>query len=334
MKELASILKNSNARKWGLVTDPEALTYNKFSSWVEKGDNGILSYLEGERKELRENLLNYFPEFKSALVFAFDYSKEASLTKEFYQSPDSNGYKIANYVLGFQGQDYHYYLRRSLETIASEIKHLFPSANIMHSLDTQPVLERDLAQKAGLGWFGKNSMIIDREFGSYFIIGSLFLDIDLSLHGLSHPLIDTDHCGNCTKCIDACPTDAIDATSRTLIANKCISTFTIEIFKDAEAPVGMESGTGEIFGCDICQDVCPWNKKSLKTYINSTVDHENFKSKNQSIFENFLTPKIESIIEKLESISNREYRRQFKGTPLERTGRVGMLKNLKFYKKD
>ncbi|EQC47894.1 epoxyqueuosine reductase [Bacteriovorax sp. Seq25_V] len=334
MKELVSILENSNARKWGLVTDPEALSFKNFHEWVERGDHGVLSYLEGERKDLRENISNYFPEFKSALVFAFDYSVSAKMTKDFYQTGESNGYKIANYVLGFEGEDYHYYLRRSLEAIANKIKEIFPEVNIMHSLDTQPVLERDLAQKAGLGWFGKNSMMIDREIGSYFIIGSLFLDVDLSTHGLQVPLIDTDHCGNCRKCIEACPTDAINAETRTITANKCISTFTIEIFKEAQAPEGMEKGNGEIFGCDICQDVCPWNKKALGKLNYTSDDFQSFKSKNSYAFENFLTPSLSSMIQGLESVSNREYRRQLKGTPLERTGRVGMLKNLKFYKKN
>ena len=187
------------------------------------------------------------------------YAKEKSFLDRFYKDdPEANGLKLASYSLGFEGMDYHHILRDSLQKISLEIKKIYPNCIFSHSLDIQPVLERDLAARAGLGWFGKNSMFISRQEGSFVMLGSLFLSTTLPL---KEGRIETDHCGTCTRCIDLCPTKAIDPETRTLQSEKCISTFTIELFKeDKVAPLGMDQANGEIFGCDICQDVCPWNK--------------------------------------------------------------------------
>jgi epoxyqueuosine reductase len=154
-------------------------------------------------------------------------------------------------------------------------------------------------------------MLINKKLGSYFLISSIFLDKKLDL---SSKPVEPDHCGTCTRCIDACPTSAI-IDGRQIDASKCISTFTIEMFKDnVEAPKGYPSEREEIFGCDICQDVCPWNAKPL---LRSELG-------NYAAFE-----KTFKNID-LTSISNREFKRVFKGTSLERTGRVGILKNIKY----
>lgn len=334
-KSLEEIINNfstiNEVSQWGFVLDSKSQSFNHFSKWIGHGHYGVLTYLTGEKAQIRENVKNYFPEFKSALVFAFDYSKASKILNEFYKTNESNHLKIASYVMGFDGLDYHTYLRLKLELIANEIKTFNSDIGVKLSLDTQPVLERDLALRAGIGWFGKNSMLINKEAGSFFILGSLFFDVDLSEYGLKTKTIDTDHCGHCTKCIDACPTVAIDENSRTIIADKCISTFTIELFKDANAPKGMGEKSQEIFGCDICQDVCPWNKKYLSTIDIPVAKKDSFFENNKVIINQFLKKPIKSIIEDLNFISNREYRRIFKNTPLERTGRVGMLKNLLFY---
>lgn len=335
-EEILKVLEKHEIEKWGVVNDPFAKSFDRYQKWLEKGHNGILSYLEGERGDKRESISHYYEEFQSALVIAFDYSRIAKAAKEFYQGPESNGLKIANYVLGFEGSDYHFVLRDKLNALAHDLREVLPDLEIKHSLDTQPILERDLAMRAGIGWFGKNSMLINKDIGSYFILGSLFFSTDISSYGLPLGKMETDHCGNCTRCIDLCPTEAISPDSRTLIADKCISTFTIEIFKDANPPEGMENGGGEIYGCDICQDVCPWNKKrERKTDPITNEELSTLKEKNQILFDNFLTKAPRDIVNDLEGISNREYRRRMGSTPLGRTGRVGMLKNLKFYlKKD
>jgi epoxyqueuosine reductase len=152
-------------------------------------------------------------------------------------------------------------------------------------------------------------MLISKKHGSFFLISSILINKKLNLNTRT---IEIDHCGNCTKCIDACPTNAI-IDNKVIDANKCISTFTIELFKDAEAPKGYPTNRGEIFGCDICQDVCPWNTKPLdKSELMESPEY-------LKIFEET----------NLEVISNREFKKIFKGTSLERTGRVGLLKNIK-----
>jgi epoxyqueuosine reductase len=165
-------------------------------------------------------------------------------------------------------------------------------------------------------------MIINRKEGSYFIIGSLLLDKKLPLEVSE---MDVDHCGQCTACADACPTQAINVETRTLEASKCISTFTIEIFKEAEPPSGFDKSRGEVFGCDICQDVCPWNKKPLQRITSSLPLKERFSFLRDWMFE---WPK-EQLKKAIESETNRGLKRKLLGTPFDRPGREGWLKNLR-----
>jgi epoxyqueuosine reductase len=299
MESLQKILDELGITHWGYTEESLASSYENYKAWVEKGDVGTLSYLTGEKKEKREDLKNYFPEFQSALVFAFPYYQTKKNLRP-YQN-----IKIASYVLGFKGKDYHTYLREKLNQISEVIKSDAKDIQIQFTLDTQPVLERDLAYKAGLGWFGKNSMLIDRGQGSYFIIGSLLLNQKLPLK-IATP-IKADHCGTCTACLEACPTDAI-SDERTIIAEKCISTFTIEHFKPTPPPVGFEKAKEWIFGCDICQEVCPWNEKKLKTLKQNQLEDSEIKSF-------FLDDSKSNILQKLNSMSNRAYRKLFKDTP-------------------
>lgn len=311
------ILNDLGICDWAYTETDEALTYDHFDSWVQKDHHLPLQYLTGDKKTKREKLSNYFPEFKSALVFLFSYKGEKKSLEEFYQSPLSNGLKIASYVFGFEGKDYHHVVRDRLKKISETLPE---NINFKYGLDTQPILDRDLAYKSGLGWFGKNSMFISKEHGSFFIIGSLLLDQKLDLPTRT---IESDHCGTCTKCIDLCPTNAIDPQTRTLISSKCISTYTIELFKEAPPPKGYPNSGGEIFGCDICQDVCPWNERALLKTPEVPIKNENL------IY--FLKSPISSIRDYLQKLSNRGFRKEFKETPLERTGRVGLLKNINLF---
>ena len=327
-KVLTSNLQNElGIIDWGVTSDSKAVSFEKYDEWVSKGHNGNLKYLEGERKEKRRDLTHYFPEFKSAIVFQFSYAQEKFKLDKFYNSEQSNGLRIGGYVMGYEGIDYHHKLKSDLERIGDLLKLENPNLEYKLSLDIQPVLERDLAYRAGLGWFGKNSMFISKSEGSFFILGSLLLNSETSTKTRE---LETDHCGQCTRCIDSCPTDAIDIESRTIISKKCISTYTIEEFKDnIIPPIGMENSRGEIFGCDICQDVCPWNKRLLR--VGKYLDHSDEGTKYSFIKNFFLTRPIQLIISELEGISNRKFQKLFFGTPLQRTGRVGLLKNLRFY---
>lgn len=167
-------------------------------------------------------------------------------------------------------------------------------------------------------------MMINRHHGSFFIIGSLLLNQNINSH---EKKTETDHCGQCTACVEACPTEAIDPESRTIIANDCISTFTIEQFKLDSIPSGkMNLQSGWIFGCDICQDVCPWNKRVDR--INA--DQKHLVEEKQLHAMNFFLIKDKVLLaSELESMTEGEFRRKFTGTSFERSGRRGLLKNLR-----
>jgi len=314
---------------WGVTHEAIPKSLNHYNDWVKKGWHAHLKYLEGDRQIKRSSLTHYFPKFQSALVFLFSYSKTKFLMNAFYKDPSlSNGFKIAGYVLGFGGYDYHDLVKSYLLEISDKIKEHRPELEVALSLDIQPVLERDLAVRAGLGWFGKNSMFIHKKHGSFLILGSLLLSEKIEMDTAK---IETDHCGQCTRCIEACPTDAISDTKRVINTHKCISSWTIEHFKNwPKAPSGMEKGDGEIFGCDICQDVCPWNKRVFRKQKGPSLPIE-FTGKNKELVDFFLTKDKEEIVSELENMSNREFRRKFQRTPLERTGRKGLLKSILYY---
>jgi epoxyqueuosine reductase len=226
---------------WGYTEDPQPTSFHQFENWIDQKQFGSLTYLSDHRKSARNDIRNVYPAFQSALVFLFSYQAAKKWML------DQDKHSLAAYTLGFEGEDYHHALKTRLSKIVESLG--VDGLETFQSLDTTPILERDLAFRAGLGWFGKNSMLINKSEGSYFIIGSLLLNKKLKIEVSE---MDTDHCGHCTACADACPTQAINPKTRSLEASKCISTFTIEIFKDAEAPEGFDKSRGEIFGCDIC----------------------------------------------------------------------------------
>jgi epoxyqueuosine reductase len=320
MKQLPHIsqelLKQLGVLDWGYTEEDRPQSWANYQQWTTSQNHSPLDYLSDERQAKRQDLKEVYPDFASALVFCFSYQEAKKWML------DNDHHEVAAYTLGFQGEDYHFALKRKLIVIFNEFKKYYPDLEHFIALDTQPVMERDLAFRAGLGWFGKNSMLINRKEGSYFIIGSLLLNKKLPIKS---GLTDTDHCGQCTACIDACPTDAIDPRTRTLKADRCLSTFTIEIFKDAEAPKGHEKSRGEIFGCDICQDVCPWNKKPLLR----TIGKLNLQESVSFLKEWFYVWKKEDFYTFISKQSNRGYRKLLKGTAFDRPGREGWLKNLK-----
>lgn len=337
----SSLLKQLGIISIGYTEDPYSQSYTHYRDWLLRGENGPLTYLQGERFEIRKDLRSYFPPFQSALVFLFPYTQfkkdwEVKLGKE-----DFLGHPvIASYALAFDGEDYHNVLRRPLEKMAHQLLTSFNSLEgegsddliYSYSLDQHPVMERDLAYRANLGWFGKNSMLIHPEYGSYFMIASLLLSKKLPVEVVGRfnqkRTNVLDHCGHCRACIDICPTGAINS-DRTVNAKKCISTFTIEMFKDISPPLGLKESDREIFGCDRCQDVCPWNKKVLKKTNSSLKSMETFPPLLQKIWDFFYSRGVVVTSQELEGWSNRFYRRFFQGSAFERVGRVGMLKNLR-----
>lgn len=222
----------------GLASLGPAETAPMFDEWISRGFAGDMAYLE-RGGEKRADPRRVFESVKSAVVVGMNYGGTAPAGP------------VARYA---RGDDYHDVMVDRLRSL-----HAWLNAELGRDVagkayvDTGPILERDLARKAGLGWFGKNSMLVNPEIGSFFFIGALLLDLDLK----EDAPFEADRCGTCTRCLDACPTDAFVAP-RVLDATRCISYLTIEAKGDI--PEDLRRAVGEnLYGCDVCQDVCPWN---------------------------------------------------------------------------
>lgn len=212
--------------------------------------------------------------------------------------------RVSRYAWGTV--DYHDVLRKLLKQLATFVKQRVPGAKTRGVVDTAPLLERDFARLAGLGWFGKNTLLINKRRGSFLFLCALLTDLDLEPDA-AH---DTSHCGTCTRCLDACPTEAFVAPY-VLDARKCISYLTIEL--RGPIPEELRKGVGNwLFGCDVCQDVCPWNRKSPAT--------ESLEFQSQT----GLRPADASRILQL---TPEQFETQFAQTPLYRPGRAGLLRN-------
>lgn len=319
MKDLLHIpaarLRELGVVDWGYTNETKPRSAIRFLDWLEI-NRGTLPFLaSGKAAEYREDLKVWWPEAHSALVFLFNY---APAKKSLLESGDT---KVAGYTLAFDGFDYHPVMKARLGIIAQELQKEIP-LNWKHTHDTEPVLERDLAHRAGLGWFGKNAMHISRQHGSYHMIGCLVLD---RLLELSAGTTVMDHCGTCRACVDACPTDAINPETRTITAAKCISTWTIEDRSaDIPAPAGLENARGEVFGCDICQDVCPWNHKALTGVAASL-------SEGGKRWRDYFRMEPGELAVNFSWMTNRGFLRFFEGTPFGRPGRPSMLRTLAFW---
>lgn len=226
------------------VTHPGPTAHgDRLDQWLARGYAGTMRYLHRQARRRKDPRL-IAPEARSVVVVLDNY-----YTPD--QEPDRAPPRIAKYA---RGEDYHRVTRRRLAELADFL--LSQGATLSHSFaDAGPVPERELAQRAGLGWIGKNTMLIRPDAGSFFFIGSVFTDLALDLDA---PL-ELDRCGSCTRCLDACPTDAF-VEPRLLDATRCISYLTIE----QKGPIPDELAgrfEGYAFGCDICNDVCPWNQR-------------------------------------------------------------------------
>jgi epoxyqueuosine reductase len=233
-----------------------------------------------------------------------------TLLKNYYPSeiPEQE-LKISKYAYG---KDYHEVLRPRLQSMISELQNKIGQFNGRGFVDSAPVLERAWARKTGLGWIGKNGNLINKQSGSFYFIATLITDLDLDY---DDPMAK-DYCGSCTKCIDACPTEAI-LPGKVINGSKCISYFTIEL-KDEIIPSEMKGKFANwMFGCDICQDVCPWNRFS------------------QPHHEAAFTPLPEILnltTKEWEELSEEMFRKLFKFSPLSRSKHKGIQRNIRFLK--
>ncbi len=270
----------------------------RLENWLNQNMNGQMSYMENHfDKRLNPTLL--VDGAKSVISLLLNYYPDE------LQNQDS--YKISKYAFG---QDYHYVIKEKLKELLHFIQTEIGEVSGRAFVDSAPVLDKAWAAKSGLGWIGKNSNLITQKIGSFYFIAELIVDLDLA-----YDTPTTDHCGSCTACIDACPTEAIVAPY-VVDGSKCISYFTIEL-KD-NLPQDMKGKFDDwMFGCDVCQDVCPWNRFS--------------KPHNEPLLR--ATPEILSYSKSdWEEITNDTFQKVFKNSALKRTKYEGLLRNINFSK--
>jgi epoxyqueuosine reductase len=289
---------------YGLSPLSRPLTFELYKNWLSEGLHGSMEYLVTHAPTKEKPQLRW-PKARSALVFAVPYHPHPVPTENF-------PLKMARVSLYAQGYDYHHWFRSKLQSICDELKVLLPEDEFVPMTDSSPVLERDLAYRAGIGWVGKNTCVIHPKIGSLFFIGEIYSSISISLE--TKPV--HDFCGTCTRCIDICPTGALTET-RKLDARKCISYLTIE--SREVPPMDLREKIGDwFFGCDLCQTVCPWNQKAFKNQLiikkNETKNTEEEKQ-------------LEEDLRWILSSSGKQIERSFQGTSLSRAGSFGLKRN-------
>lgn len=290
------ILEQLSCKRYGFAKLTKPLSMSYYSNWVDSGFAGTMEYLKTHESQ-KSNPQELMPLAQSAIVVAVDYIPHPEPMDFDFSLP------VARYA---QGSDYHFWLKDRLEKIILKLKSLYPNEVFRAFSDSAPVLERDLAHRAGLGWVGKNTCLIDQRHGSFFLIGEIYTSLNLA------QTLDTpqDRCGTCTRCIDACPTQAL-IEPRKLDARRCISYLTIEAKHTPSVDLRNKIGAN-YFGCDICQDVCPWNQKAFGIELKKPKASQ------------------EDIIKDLKFIlssSNRQIESKFNGTPLMRAPGWGHKRN-------
>lgn len=271
-----------------------------YKEWLRNGFSGEMKYLD-RSPEKREHLQHVLPNAKSVISCALNYNTDCSYSVD--EKDKSKGW-ISRYAWG---DDYHEIIEDKLQILMNHLKEE-ASEEVSSKLyvDTGPVLERVYGKYAGLGWVGKNTCLINQEIGSWIFIGEIITSLELDY---DNPV--PDRCGTCTRCIDACPTDAI-IEPYVLDSRLCISYLTIEL-KD-RIPLELREGIhNNIYGCDICQDVCPWNTRAQIT------DEPEFKPR-----DDLYNPDLSY----LSGLSVEDFRYVFKGSPIKRTKRRGLLRNV------
>jgi epoxyqueuosine reductase len=276
---------------------PETLRY--LERWLDQGYAGEMGYLPGRREAYRDPRA-ILRSAQSVIIAAMNYR-----SREPPQTVASTQARVSCYAWG--PDDYHTLLRERLARLAGFLHANAPGCHTRAVVDTAPLLERDFARLAGLGWFGKNTMLINKRRGSWLFLGALLTDVALTPDAPHR----TDHCGTCTRCLDACPTDAF-LEPYVLDARRCISYLTIEL-RDRPVPEGLREGMGDwLFGCDVCQEVCPWNRKAPTS--------------REAAFEPRADLSPADCVSLLK-LSQAEFQRRYGETPLARPGRAGILRN-------
>ena len=270
----------------------------RLENWLNQNHHGEMKYME-----------NHFDKRLNPTLLVDDAKSVISLLLNYYPSEIQNtdSYKISKYAYG---QDYHFVIKEKLQELLQTIQTEIGAVSGRAFVDSAPVLDKAWAAKSGLGWIGKNSNLLTQQLGSFYFIAELVVDLDLE-----YDYATTDHCGTCTACIDACPTEAI-VSPYVVDGSKCISYFTIELKENI--PQEMKGKMDDwIFGCDVCQDVCPWNRFS--------------KSNNEPLFNP--NPELLYMTKKdWEEITEDTFKKVFKNSAVKRTKLDGLKRNIKFLK--
>ena len=271
---------------------------HRLEQWLNKGMHGSMKYMENYF-ELRVDPQRLVPGARSVITLLINYFPSEKQNK--------NSPKISTYAFG---KDYHDVIKNKLQNLLKILREKIGEVNGRGFVDSAPVLERSWAQRSGLGWIGKNGNLITKQSGSFYFIATLITDLELEY---DDPFAK-DYCGSCTKCIDSCPTDAI-LPNKVVDGSKCISYFTIEL-KEMMIPSEMNGKFDNwMFGCDTCQDVCPWNRFSKGTE------------------ETAFTPIREVLnfsLHDWEELTEESFKRIFRDSPIRRSKFYGIKRNLKF----
>jgi epoxyqueuosine reductase len=306
----------------GIAPATPADGFERMREWLNQGYAGEMAYMY-RQAEARLHPNSILPEVRSVVMVGMNYADglvgwvESSeptndsnggfrrLHPPYRTAKDSN-YRTAEVARYARGEDYHKVLWQKLNQLLEWIQHEAPGCRGRGVVDTAPLLERDFARRAGLGWFGKNTMLLNKRLGSYFFLGALLLDLKLT----ADPAHEASHCGTCTACLDACPTQAFVEPGM-LDSRRCISYLTIElrgpIPEELRAPMG-----DWLFGCDVCQEVCPWNRKAPPGIEPALQARDDLTAIN---------------LMELLSLSEEQFRKRFRGTALMRAKRRGLLRN-------
>lgn len=280
----------------GITPAVEATGFSRFQAWLDAGYGGTMRYL-AERRQAYSHPRHVLDGVRSLVVLGMGY-------RTVEPAPTSAGYgRVSRYAWN---DDYHDLIHERLHSLADFVRAVRPGSKVRGVVDSAPLLEREFAQLAGLGWIGKHTLLLNRAHGSWFFLSVLLTDLELE-YDEPHA---ADHCGTCTACLDACPTDAFVAPY-VLDARKCISYTTIELRE--EIPLELRAGHGDwVYGCDVCQDVCPWNRKA------PVVDEPRLQPKSD------MNPlELTALFE----LDDDAFRRRFRAMPLWRAKRRGLLRN-------
>lgn len=285
----------------GIATlEPDPRSNDSFAQWLGAGMHGDMAYLERHRP-LRENASTLLPGVRSAVCVALNYYQSVEKEQRDMDGKDGRG-RFSVYVYG---EDYHAVMTRMLAELERRLRLSFPDVATRACCDIQPISDRSMALRSGLAWLGKNTNVITPQFGSWVFLGEVLTTLELQP---DEPLETL--CGKCTRCIDACPTGALD-TPFVLDARRCISYLTIEKRGEIEPELASKIGI-DVYGCDTCQSVCPFNRVASE----SIVFHREQRS-----------PLIDMTLEELATIDDEEFREKTRGSAIRRAKAEGLRRN-------